>query len=267
MEGHRRGRGVLETNCKGTKLRLGRKNESFPPIGWPACFLRWEIREKSRLNYPIDDGDRGSLSTWRRARRRKGVGWSRGRKGGRVGGWLAGWLAWHRGWKVKREKIKYIPGHWRDFVSYILFEPIGFIYAAGCRIRGGLRGRLKCRAAGKAVLLLFHPHHALSVSGTGRFYCIFNSTLFIHVPFQRSVAHQLPARYFNGVNVTRGWKWWNLGREVYCNDPNSNYFDCFRCGSWRKRLGRFFKIVILKLEIYDLVRWWKCGGKIIGDSL
>ena len=70
------------------------------------------------------------------------------------------------------------------------------------------RRRLKCRAAGKAVSLLFHPHHALSVSGTGRFYCIFNSTLFIHVPFQGFGGSKPPARYFNGAgNVTRGWKW------------------------------------------------------------
>lgn len=143
---------------------------------------------------------------------------------------MAGWLAWHRGWKVKREKIKYIPGHWRDFVSYILFEPIGFIYAAGCRIRGGAGGRLKCRAAGKAVSLLFHPHHALSVSGTGRFYCIFNSTLFIHVPFWwQQTSSQIFQR---GWTLRGGWKWRNLRREVYCHHPNSNDFDMELLSLW-----------------------------------
>lgn len=33
------------------------------------------------------------------------------------------------GREMRENKI--YPGHWRDFVSYILFEPIGFIYAGG----------------------------------------------------------------------------------------------------------------------------------------
>lgn len=94
------------------------------------------------------------------------------------------------------------------------------------------RGRLKCRAAGKAVSLLFHPHHALSVSGTGRFYCIFNSTLFIHVPFQGFGGSKPPARYFNGAERYEGLEMaGDLRREeFYCHDPNFNDFDmdCFR---------------------------------------
>lgn len=172
----------------------------------------------------------------RRARRKKGVG-GVGEGNGRAGGWMAGWLAWHRGWKVKREKIKYIPGHWRDFVSYILFEPIGFIYAAGCRIRGGAGGRLKCRAAGKAVSLLFHPHHALSVSGTGRFYCIFNSTLFIHVPFWwRQTSSQI---------FQRGWTLRGAGNgEIFVEKfiattriPTISIWNCFPYGFWKERFG------------------------------
>jgi len=53
---------------------------------------------------------------------------------------------------------KIYPGHWRDFVSYILFEPIGFIYAGGPGVgarREGVR-EAEWRATGKGVSLFSH---------------------------------------------------------------------------------------------------------------
>jgi len=60
------------------------------------------------------------------------------------------------GGKMRENKI--YPGHWRDFVSYILFEPIGFIYAGGPGVgarREGVR-EAEWRAAGKGVSLFSH---------------------------------------------------------------------------------------------------------------
>lgn len=71
------------------------------------------------------------------------------------------------GGKMRENKI--YPGHWRDFVSYILFEPIGFIYAGGPGLRRarGCARRNGARSA-KEFLSFSHlspPHHALSLSG------------------------------------------------------------------------------------------------------
>lgn len=77
------------------------------------------------------------------------------------------------GGKMGENKI--YPGHWRDFVSYILFEPIGFIYAGGPGGWGRARG---CTRRNNARLVKefpsfptspSHPHHALSLSGTPHF--------------------------------------------------------------------------------------------------
>lgn len=70
---------------------------------------------------------------------------------------------------------KIYPGHWRDFVSYILFEPIGFIYAGGLGGWGRARG---CTRRNSARLVKEFPsfptspslpHHALSLSGPPHF--------------------------------------------------------------------------------------------------
>lgn len=140
--------------------------------------------------------------------------WSRGRK--RQGGWVAGWLVGLTPGvesKTRENKNTYPAIGATSFRTFYSSQLDLFMRPAAASVVGWgrkrrRRRRLKCRAAGKAVSLLFHPHHALSVSGTGRFYCIFNSTLFIHVPFQGFGGSKPPARYFNGAgNVTRGWKW------------------------------------------------------------
>lgn len=60
------------------------------------------------------------------------------------------------GEKMRENKI--YPGHWRDFVSYILFEPIGFIYAGGRGLEHarGCTRRNSARVVGKGVSLFAH---------------------------------------------------------------------------------------------------------------
>lgn len=88
------------------------------------------------------------------------------------------------GGKIKENKI--YPGHWRDFVSYILFEPIGFIYAGG---RGLGRARGCARVAEwralpvKEFFYLATPPRPFAVRTLRVLYCIFNSLLFISVSF------------------------------------------------------------------------------------
>lgn len=77
------------------------------------------------------------------------------------------------GGKMGENKI--YPGHWRDFVSYILFEPIGFIYAGGPGGWGRARGCTRRNSVRLVKEFLSFPtspplpHHALLLSGTPHF--------------------------------------------------------------------------------------------------